>query len=181
MFYYVRTMDKEGIPNRFMGLSRLEARDLFKELVASGLYSSVDLYWSMHEPTPEDSGNLIDVWYAPKEPEAKSENKTSVFSSRDKMPSHQIQTWKYAVLRFLMNRGRVVHEVIPIEGNILYVLIPCNTNSLRPVIESLQKDCNVYVQMDSFEDSTLLAVMKEWKHAPAELALKHQALRSNVY
>lgn len=80
-----------------------------------------------------------------------------------------------------MNRCRVAHEVIPLEGNILYVLIPHDTNSLLPVIESLQRDCNVYVQMDSAKDSTLLAVMEKWDHAPDELAIKHQAFRSNIY
>lgn len=110
-----------------------------------------------------------------------SSEQTSFFSSDKTKSLVRVASWKYKVLRFFMNRCRIAHEVLPLEGNILYILIPCNTNSLRPVIESLQKDCDVYVQMDSFEDSTLLAVMKEWEHAPAELTIKHQALRANMY
>ena len=110
-----------------------------------------------------------------------STEQTSFFSLERSESSVRVASWKYKVLRFFMNRCRVAHEVLPLEGNILYILISCNITSLRPVIESLQKDCDVYVQMDSFENSTLLAVMKEWEHAPAELAIKHQAFRANVY
>lgn len=110
-----------------------------------------------------------------------SSEQTAFFSPERSESPVRVASWKYKVLRFFMNRCRIAHEVLPLEGNILYILIPCNTTSLRPVIESLQKDCDVYVQMDSFEDSTLLAVMKEWEHAPAELAIKHQAFRANVY
>lgn len=102
---------------------------------------------------------------------------TSLFSPDKSKSPVRVASWKYRVLRFFMNRCRVAHEVLPLEGNILYVLLPCNINSLGPVVESLQKDCNVYVKMDSCEDSTLIAVMKEWEHAPAELAIKHRHLR----
>ena len=108
-------------------------------------------------------------------------HKTCSFSHAPAKSKPRVDSWKYKVLRFFMNRCRVAHEVIPIEGNILYVLIPHDTNSLRPVIESLQRDYNVYVQMDSANDSTLLAVMEKWEHDPAELAIKHQAFRSNIY
>lgn len=107
--------------------------------------------------------------------------KTCSFSHVPAPRKPRVDSWKYKVLRFFMNRCRVAHEVIPLEGNILYVLIPHDTNSLRPVIESLQRDCNVYVQMDSAKDSTLLAIMEKWEHAPAELAIKHQAFRANIY
>lgn len=110
-----------------------------------------------------------------------SNEQTSLFSPERAESPVRVASWKYKVLRFFMNRCRVAHEVIPLEGNILYVLIPHDTNSLRPVIESLQRDCNVYVQMDSAKDSTLLAVMEKWEHAPAELAIKHQAFRANIY
>lgn len=109
-----------------------------------------------------------------------SSEQTSFFSPERSESPVKIAAWKYKVLRFFANRCHIAHEVLPIEGNILYTLIHCNTASLRPVIESLQKDCNVYVQMDSFEDSTLLAVMKELEHAPAELTLKHRLVKDNL-
>ena len=67
------------------------------------------------------------------------------------------------------------------EGNILYILVRSDVESLRPVIEPFQKRYSLYVQRDSCEDSTLLAIMEKWEHDPAELAIKHKIFRANLY
>lgn len=151
----------------------------FSQLRDSGKYIGLEL---LREGIPNDPClnyhylHTLNTWEAPE-----SETKTSAFSTESKALSHQIQTWKYTALRYFMNHCRAYHEVIPMEGSILYILVRSDVESLRPVIEPFQKKYSLYVQTDSCEDSTLLAIMEKWEHAPAELAIKHKIFRANLY